>query len=294
MIGDGVVRQIWIAWALATAQVGWADTRAPKAEEMTTQEALEELEAAVLSSADPARIRELQQTLAQGGGEAASALSSLLGHRDLRVSEAAADALQAIGSEEAYDTLVAYTLRHLDDPTGQTKLPGPGWRRLRLLGRPVLPALGRAHRLELPFEARLAMVFIVQQIGDPAGLPLLESALRDADPRLVEAAAEALGGVGGSLAYPRLMELLHSPEPQHRLGAIRGLGLLGNAEAVEPLLEVLQTDDRRCVQWGPARTGSPPTLRKTAADAIDTLAGERLGGDVPRIQAWIEKHRRRR
>lgn len=291
MIGQGVVREIWVAWALAIAHAGWEGDGVLRAEEMTTRQAAEEMAAAVLGSADQARLRELQRTLAQGSDEAVSQLSLLLVHPDLRVSEAAADVLQTIGSERAYDALVAHALRHLDDPTGQTKLPGPGWRRLRLLGRPVLPALGRAYRSELPFETRVTTVFIVQQIGDPAGLPVLETALQDADFRLVEAAAEALGGVGGSSAYPRLVELLHSPHPQHRLGAIRGLALLGNPTAVKPLLEVLRTDDRRCVQWGPARTGSSSTLRKTASDAIDTLTGERLGGDISRIRAWIEEHR---
>jgi HEAT repeat protein len=258
---------------------------------MTISQLVTQLREAALQSdaADAPPVKQLQETLAERGDEAVKELAPLLRDSDMRVSEAAADVLQKIASEAAYDEMVAYTLRHLDDPTGQTKLPGPGWRRLRLLGKAALPAMRRAYKPELPFATRHTMILITHQVADSAGLPLLEAALAESDPRLVESAAEALGSVGGPAAYNRLVQLLDSKDAQHRAGAIRGLGLLGNLAAVEPLLNVLLSKDSRYQGWGSGASESAMTLHRIAAEVIDALAGEQLNGDAERIRDWLRK-----
>jgi len=263
---------------------------------MSISQLIAELRTAILESGshgshDTLRVKDLQQALVKHGDEAVEQLAVLLRDPDFQISEAGAEVLQMIASEQAYDELVGYALRHLDDPTGKTKLPGLGWRRLRVLGKTVLPAMYRAYSVEQPFGTRLSMIHIAQQIGDPAGFPLLDTVLTDSDSRLVEAAAEALGRVGGPLAYERLVKLLSSENVQHRVGAIRGLKLLGNPAAVEPLLDVLLTEDQHFVQWGPSSGLQTETmLHQTAAKAIDILTGEQLDGEVARIRYWIEKH----
>ncbi len=262
---------------------------------MLDDQLIADLRTAVLKSrsAKAPRVKDLQQTLQKYGDEAVEALEPLLHDRNIRVSEAAADVLQAIGSERAYGELVAYALRHLKDPTERTKLPGPGWRRLEALGKAVLPAMRRAYADQL-FDTRLSMIRIAQQIGDPAALPLLEAALAEPDSRLVEAAAEALGRVDGPAAYERLVQLLASKDVQHRLGAIRGLELMANPAAVEPLLGVLLAEDQPYVQWGASPLASvTATLHHAASRAINVLTGEPLNGDVARIRHWVEEYLRK-
>jgi HEAT repeat protein len=261
---------------------------------MATNELIASLRATILAGApsETARLNEIRRDLRLHGDEAISALAGLLDDADSRVREAAADVLEMIGSERAYDALVADSLAQLHDPSGRSKLPGPGWRRLRALGKAVLPALSRAYGSELPFETRLAMIHITQQIGDPAGLPLLEAALAEIDSRLIQAAAEALGAVGGAPAYERLVDLLGAEDRAQRIGAIEGLRRLGNPAAIEPLLAVLLGEDRTAAQWSASRPALQPTLHSAAAQAIDALAGERFGGDVDRIHAWLKQHRR--
>lgn len=236
-------------------------------------------------------LTDLKQALAKHGDKAVMQLGVLLTDRNSLISEAAAEVLQLIASERAYDELVGYALRHLDDPTGKTKLPGHGWRLLRMLGKTILPAMHRAYCVEQSFETRLSMIHIVQLINDPAGVPLLDIGLTDSDSRLVEAAAEALGRVGDQLAYERLVRLLGSDNVQYRIGAIRGLKCLGNPAAVEPLLGVLLEKDEPLVRWGPSRGAeAETTLHQAAAKAIDILTGEQLGGQVARIRCWIEQY----
>lgn len=244
------------------------------------------------SSPDTRRLRDVQRTLQHHGDQVVPALAPLLDDPNPRVGEAAADVLQAIASDRAYDRLVAYALRRLDDPSGRTKLPGPGRTRLRTLGPAVLPALARAYGGEPEVQTRLAIIHLVQQIGDAAGWPVLEQALADGDPRLVEAAAEGLGQIGGPDAYDRLLRLLTSDDVQHRAGAIRGLSDLGNAAAVEPLLAVLVTEDQPPASWGPSPEAEPDTLHELAADAIYCLTGEQFDGEVDRIRGWLTRQKR--
>ncbi len=167
-----------------------------------TRQIIGELRAAAME--DPqnsSRIRQLQTSLAQLGNEVIEELHSLLNDSFLRVGEAAADVLVLIASKEAYDALLNYALDHLHDRAGRTKFPGPGWIRLRELGKHVLPAMARHYDSSLPLDTRLAMIFIAQQIGDPSAQPLIHRALSEPDSRVVEAAGEALGSIDGPDAW---------------------------------------------------------------------------------------------
>lgn len=251
-------------------------------------ELVEQLRKALLAG-DAAAVTDLQQKLAARGDEAIASLDSLLLDEPATVREGAADVLESIGSGAAYDELVEFALRHLEDPSRQTKLPGPGWQRLRRIGKPILPALSQRYDASLPFDTRLAMIFIAQQIGDPAGRPLIERALSESDPSLMEAAGEALGSVNGPGAYERLIELLNADEESQRIGAIRGFERLGDKAAVRPLLEALPASDGAVSLWSES-AGEPVDLRRLILDAIDSLAGESFRGDANKIREWLDRH----
>jgi HEAT repeat protein len=257
---------------------------------VTTEQLVNELRAATLHDPQSRRVREVKQALADRGEGVLAQLGSLLIDSSLDVREGAADVLELIGTEIAYERLVDFALRNLEDPAKQTKLPGPGWRRLRQLGRPVLAALERAYRSSLPFDTRLTMIFIVQQIGDPEGQPLIARALSESDPRIVEAAGEALGSIDGPQAYERLVELLNAPDIHHRLGAIRGFQRLGDKAAVRPLFERMTSEDETIPAWGGSRGAAGSNLSALIADVIDSLTGAPLKGDINNIRSWLDTH----
>ena len=255
---------------------------------VTPEQLAEVLRSAVLNEGTESNsVDALKGKLSELGDGAIPQLDRLLADPSLVVSEAAADILESIGSQVAYDKLVEYALRHLEDPTGQTKLPGPGWVRLRRLGPPVLQAMARQYDSSLPSSTRLAMIFIAQQIGDPAELSLIEQALAESDSRLVEAAAEALGTLDSQEAYERLIQLIRSSKARHRVGAIRGLRRLGNKQAVRPLFDAMTSADQTVVASG-ASSAETRTERQLISDAIDSLTGMSLNGDPDRIRAWLE------
>jgi hypothetical protein len=136
---------------------------------------------------------------------------------------------------------------------------------------------------EASFEERLALIHAAYAEGDRA---VLDRALAGADDRLAEAAADALGGLGGAGARARLERLLEDESVRRRAGAVRGLRRLADPAAIPALVPVLD-DTRPYEPWGtsPERGGIP--LRDRVADVIDELAGEPLGGDPERIRAWL-------
>jgi HEAT repeat protein len=249
-------------------------------------ELVEQFRAALLAG-DAATVTRLQQKLAARGDEVITSLDSLLVDESSVLREGAADVLESIGSEAAYDKLIEFALRHLVVPS--TKLPGPGWQRLRRVGKPLLPALSRRYDSSLPLDVRLIMIFIAQQIGDPAGRPLIDRALSETEPRLIEAAGEALGSVDGPGAHELLVNMLNGQTQSHGVGAVRGFERLGNQAAVRPLFEALVSADATISPMS-ASADDQVSLRELILDAIDSLAGESFNGDTDRIREWLEKH----
>ena len=230
-----------------------------------------------------------REALLARGVEIADDLASLLNDPDLWVSECAAEVLGEIGSERAIDRVVEYSLLHLADPTGLSRERGPGWGRLLALGKAALPAMTRAYS-QAPNETKLLMIHLVQYMGDPAGKPILDQALAEADGVRARAAAEALGSLGDPTVYQRLVELLKSGGVQQRCGAIAGLRRLGMVAAVEPLLEVLEGEDEVVPVSGPSPGAVRETVHDAAATAIAELTGQWFGKDVRRIRDWINSN----
>jgi len=239
---------------------------------------------------DQSKIKTLGNDARQLGDKAVQEISALFKNGEFQVREAAADLLEEIGSEAAMDALVTYGIENLNDERGTFKLPGAGWVRLRTAGRKILPALARAYKAVLPVKTRLNMIHIAHQIGGVEALQLLEIALKETDPRLIQAAAEALGRVGGGAAYSRLVQLLFSDIAQVRFGAIQGLQLLGNPKAIRPLLKVLLVKDYPIQQWWSGRDAIPLSLHRAAAEVIDALACQSFNGDIDSIQQWFPAH----
>lgn len=257
---------------------------------MTTEELVGELRRTLLDdTADSATISGVGRRIEERGNATIAQLDPLLSDSSAKVREGAADVLELIGTEVAYDKLVDFALLHLKDPSQKTKLPGPGWQRLRRLGKSVLPALVRRYDSSLPLDTRMTMIFIAQQIGDPAGRPLVDCALDESDGSLIEAAGEALGVVDGPDAYERLVELLTKDDVHYRLGAVRGLERLKNQAAVRPLLEAVASSDQTIPLRKPSSSG-PGRLSDLICDVIESLTGESFDGDTNRIREWLESH----
>jgi HEAT repeat protein len=231
-----------------------------------------------------------KRTLCSFGPAAVEPLAPLLKDPDLRVTEAAADVLQTVGGEAAVDRLVRYALSHYQHPSGHFRTPGPGWERLQAIGPRALSVLARVYRESADFERRQRVLVAVGVIGDPGGEPILDLALSDADPRLVQIAAGMLGAVRAPKAQARLVELLRAPDVLTRFGAIQGLGALRDPAAVAPLLKVLLAPDEEVPAWWDGALAGEPTLHSEARQAIDTLTGEPLGGDVEKIRGWLKLH----
>jgi hypothetical protein len=185
------------------------------------------------------------------------------------------------------DVLVYYAIAHLKDPSGKTKRPGPGWERLRTLGISIIPAISRVYSKQFPFDIRLSLIHITQQIGDKTASSFLEKIIGEEEPRIVQAAAEALGCIGGTKAFETLISLLESDNEYHCLGAIYGLERLNNPKAIEPLLNVLLKEDTTVSQFNESSSGIPVTLHKAAANAIDKITGQNYNGIVEEIKKWI-------
>ena len=255
---------------------------------MATEKLIDELRAAALEGpSDSVRLHDAKQNVAHSGEAVVGELDPLLSDSSVDVREAAADVLEAVGSQSAYDKLVEFSLRHLEDPTHQTKFPGPGWKRLRRLGKPILAPMARQYRSSLPNDTRLAMIFITQQIGATEGRPLIDRALTESDPAIIEAAGEALGAVDGPGAYDRLLELLNSTNDRRRVGAVRGFERLGNTAAVRPLLQELISANQPVPSSGTSSPEAAKSFRSLVADAIDAITGESLRGDVRKIGDWL-------
>lgn len=89
-------------------------------------------------------------------------------------------------------------------------------------------------------------------------------------PRVLRAAAIALGNLGGPRAFDRLASLLRHRDATARAGAVDGLAILGDPRAVE-LLRALLDDDSKPEPYGAGAIEGPVTVGSEAARAIREL-----------------------
>ncbi len=124
-------------------------------------------------------------------------------------------------------------------------------------------ALRRAWRVA-DASARIALIERISlRVDTEAWLPALQEALRDADPAVRRAAAEAFLRAGGVVSVARASEWLAASEPSWRRVAIRALARHRDAEALEALLRALSDPQ--------------PALRAEAAERLPWTIPPRAG-----------------
>jgi HEAT repeat protein len=94
---------------------------------------------------------------------------------------------------------------------------------------------------------------------NPEAASLAHAALSDADPAVREAAAYALGEIGGEMSLRALEQALRDPEHDVKSTAIEALASIGGDQAALALAPILDDPDA--------------TLRAAAVDALSEIAG---------------------
>lgn len=153
-------------------------------------------------------------------------LEPLLADPDWSVRTAAAEALGAIGEARVAGAI------------------------LDLLGRPDAP-----RDREAAAGVRASVVTALARLGTPA-VAALTGALRDRNPRIREAAIEALGAIGSPAATTALAPALDDDRSSVRQAAAAAIGRSGAEEAA--------------VVLGPALGHKDPATRKCVVDALGT------------------------
>lgn len=109
-------------------------------------------------------------------------------------------------------------------------------------------------------EVRAAACWLLGVLAAPGAVLPLHSALHDADPRVRQAAARALGELGDVTSTRALLDALERETVgEVRCAVVYALGLLGDERALEPLLLVLRG------------TGEQAQTRAMAAEALADL-----------------------
>jgi HEAT repeats len=134
------------------------------------------------------------------------------------------------------------------------------------------------------------LVRIAQAIGrrkSPLGEPVL-LAIVGANKALEPEVLIALGEIHAPSALSRLRAALHSPSASLRAAAIEGMAQLDDARAVADLLEIIEQRDVRASSLARANPDRyPARLDERAAEAIDHLTRQKLGGSPARIRKWL-------
>ncbi len=113
-------------------------------------------------------------------------------------------------------------------------------------------------------SASAAMIrWIQREHNDPAVVPRLRAAVRDADGCVRRVAASFLGRVQHPTAHAALIEAAEDARPGTRYVAVVGLGLSENKEAMEILVRRLRDDSplvRRAAAWALGSLEQPAAL----------------------------------
>lgn len=100
-------------------------------------------------------------------------------------------------------------------------------------------------------QVRRYLVLVLGRLGEPAAVPTLQGAIRDADPDTRLYAIWALGKIGDRASLPAILEASQSEDAGARKMAGYVLGQLGDPGAI-PRLQVLAEDRVADVRWNAA------------------------------------------
>lgn len=145
--------------------------------------------------------------------------------------------------------------------------------------------------LERDSAAAYLITWIQRDHNDPAVVPRLRTALRDADPCVRRVAGSFLGRVEHPSATSALLAALNDPSADTRSAAVIGLGLAGKPDVVDAVVGRLRDDSpavRRAAAWALGsiedraamlpliellERDSDPRVRQAAAWAIGEIGG---------------------
>lgn len=125
---------------------------------------------------------------------------------------------------------------------------------------------------------------------------ILLALLHDPAPRVISAAATALGHRQDPRAIPELLPLLRHPDPSVRLGVVNGLSWHDDAAAIRALAVLAGDEDRDVRNWAAFGLGQLtdldlPELREALAKLLDDpdpeIRGEALIGLARRRDARV-------
>ncbi|MBM4374299.1 MAG: HEAT repeat domain-containing protein [Deltaproteobacteria bacterium] len=113
---------------------------------------------------------------------------------------------------------------------------------------------------------RIAGCDVVRASPTPEGVAALARVLSDAKPEVREAAARALGSIGGTGSVSPLLGRMDDASPRVRAVVLRSLGQLGDSRATIPILSKLQDPE--------------PQVRASAARAVGALRDPRAASSL--------------
>ena len=237
------------------------------------------------------------ETLAEVGRPARAAMVAALDDPDTFARASATQVLGLIGDTQ--------TLRALLKPLGDADpyvRDKAAWALGRIGNAGALPDLVKAFREDTSLDVRTTAADAIGRLASRAGVEPLVEGLKDPQPRLRAASAEALGLMGPILASGARGELgrkkaaaaltaaLADTHWTVRASAAEALGLLRDADAVRPLADLLSDPDVRLVAVRAiGRIGSraakrilQDTAANHAAEAVRRAAQEALqAGQAP-------------
>lgn len=127
----------------------------------------------------------------------------------------------------------------------------------------ALPGADPAHRAWL--------MEVLGDTGDARAVPLLSSAMHDADLEVRLRAIRGLGRLGGAAIVDILIPALKDQQPEVRIRAAEALGDANDFRALEPLLETMRADDELVRAAAVAAIGKLWD-RKALAPMMDAMA----------------------
>lgn len=175
-------------------------------------------------------------------------------------------AIKALGRSHSKDA-IPLLINLLDSPAAAA-----AGRALVQLADPYHPDVLHALEVKIQAQATPAAVFALARVGGRAADKHLQLTLKDPDPSVRAASAEAASAVGGKESLELLRLALTDEEAPVRAAAARSLGRLEGGVA-EPLLVIALSDDEPSVQGAAIEAVAEAQLQSLAprvANALDS------------------------